>query len=140
MNNTIFVSAGIVKKDGKYLISQRLPNSILCPNQWELPGGKIEFMESPEECLIREIKEELNIDITVDKLLSVNSHVYETEEKNYHVVLMTYLAKHMGGVISHKECQDSKWITLDEFKDYHFCEGDYPIIDELIKHENGNNN
>jgi 8-oxo-dGTP diphosphatase len=62
------VTAAVIFKNGKVLVAQRSPESSL-PNKWEFPGGKMEENETPEDCLKREIQEELNIDIKVKEYL-----------------------------------------------------------------------
>lgn len=72
----ITVVCAIIIKDGKILITQRSEFMSL-PLKWEFPGGKLEDYESPEECLRRELKEELNINIHVLEKLVENKHDYK---------------------------------------------------------------
>ena len=92
MTTPIPVTAGIIKKNDKFLIAQRKEDSSVGPGKWEFPGGKIEFWENPKQCLKREIKEELNIEIKVEDFLTYNSHVYEKDEK-IHVLLLAFICQ-----------------------------------------------
>jgi len=132
----ILVTAAITQKNNLILIAQRKKDSTVEPNKWEFPGGKIEYLEHPEDCLKREIKEELGIVISIDKLLTVNSHIYSINEKKYHIILMAFLCNFVKGEVRNIECQNSKWITPKQLKEYDFAAADIPIVDHLINHIN----
>lgn len=131
-NGQILVTAGIIRNGDYFLISQRKSDSFLAPNLWEFPGGKIKHLEHPEDCLIREIEEELNIKISVEKLHSVSSHVYEKESGKHHVLIVAFLANYVSGDLKNVDCQNSKWVKLSEFKDYDFVPADIPIVNQLL--------
>jgi len=128
----LHVAAAIIHKNEKILIAQRKPDSFLEPNKWEFPGGKIERTEQPEECLIREAKEELNIDITVKQLFMMYTHTYHKNHNHYPIQLLIYLAHWKGGDIQTKDCQDYAWVTTDELSEYDFVEGDKPVLKKLF--------
>jgi 8-oxo-dGTP diphosphatase len=92
----LLVTAAILQKEGKVLIAQRKHDSKFEAGRWEFPGGKVEFMEHPEACLVREIREELNIEIEIDRFFALNSHVYRGET-DLHVVLLAYLCRYKAG-------------------------------------------
>ncbi|NLY49272.1 MAG: (deoxy)nucleoside triphosphate pyrophosphohydrolase [Clostridiales bacterium] len=73
--NRIKVVAGVIIKNNKVLITRRAPKENF-GGGWEFPGGKIEANETPEECLARELKEELNVNISVGKLCTEVYHIY----------------------------------------------------------------
>lgn len=131
----IFVACGIIFNTNKtkILISQRKASCKFAPNEWEFPGGKIEFGESPEECLKREIKEELDLHITVNKVFGNYSHIYEIEESKISVFLLTYFATAKSEEFKLIECQDAKWINISNIKDYSFAKADIQIVEDLIK-------
>ena len=131
----IVVSAGIISKDGKILISKRRKDAPIEPNKWEFPGGKIEFLESPEQALIREIKEELDIKIKVEKLFDAVSHVYT---RTIHIVMIVYLAEYVSGEIRNFVHQDSKWVNVKELSDYEFVAADVPIVKKLMNPKKSN--
>lgn len=136
-NKTIFVCAGIIEDEntGKTLIAQRKSDSKLEPNKWEFPGGKIEFKEEPKDCLKREIKEELNLEISVEDLLDVYSHIYNKDGLEYHIVLITYLCKYISGEIKTIDCQDYSWINLEEFSKYNYADADVQIIEDYLEYK-----
>lgn len=102
------------------------------PLKWELPGGKIEPNESDEDCLVREIKEELNIEIEIIKSLEPNKHVYPTIT----IQLIPFICKQISGSIILKEHAAFKWLNTNELLDLDWAEADIPIINNYIKHLN----
>ncbi len=128
----IFVTAAVIRNNGYILIAQRKNTSFLEPNKWEFPGGKIEKGERSEECLLREIKEELGVTITIERLCMVISHVYVKDRKNIPIVLIVYFASIQKGEVKPLDCQDAKWVHCEQLKNYDFVEGDVPIVDCLI--------
>ena len=70
------VTAAIIEKEGKILIAQRKKGDVL-QGKWEFPGGKVEPLETPEECLTREIKEEFDIDVTVEEFICSSKFEYK---------------------------------------------------------------
>jgi 8-oxo-dGTP diphosphatase len=94
------------------------------PLKWELPGGKIELNESVDECLIREIKEELNIEILIVKRLPSNIHNYP----NISVNLIPFIVKQIGGQIELKEHANFKWLSANELLDLDWADADVPIL------------
>lgn len=129
MEKPISVTAAIIRKDGKILITQRLSTASNEPDKWEFPGGKVEPHESPEECLGREVKEELDIEIVLRGQYTSHQHVYKN---GVHVVLLFYLADFFRGELKHLQCQDSKWIGYEELEKYDFAEADIPLVKELV--------
>lgn len=108
--NIIGVTALIPDKEGKILLTKRTENSEFAPKVWSLPCGKVEEGETPKECLIREMKEELGIEIAVQRLIS--RRVYETRYKNWKVY--GYLCKILNGqpsVCEPKKCEAIEFIS-----------------------------
>jgi len=131
-NKSIIVTAGIIRRSNTILIAQRKKDSWLEPSKWEFPGGKVENSENLEDCLIREIKEELDIDISVSKLFMKHSHVYYKDNKKIPITLMTYLADWNKGEVKNIDCQKSRWIHYDELVNFDFAEADKTIVKELL--------
>ena len=96
---------------------------------WEFPGGKIEAGEKPEEALIREIEEELNCTIKVEKLLVDYTHEYP----DIIVRLITYLCSIESGTPKLTEHESMKWVTKDELTSLIWAEADIPTVDHIIK-------
>ncbi len=127
------VAAAIIRKNNHILIAQRKQESFFEPNKWEFPGGKIKNGERTEDCVRREIQEELGITIFVEKLFAVHSHVYVKEGKNIPIVLIVYFASIQEGEVKPLDCQDVKWVHWAQLKNYEFVEGDVPIVERLIQ-------
>lgn len=124
----LVVTAGIIRKDNKILLAQRKPNSHL-GYRWEFPGGKMEKGESPEACLMREIREEINIEIEVIDIFSVIFHKY-----NYSpILLLAYLCNYQQGEAIAKDCADFRWITIEELSNFSLIEVDISIAEKIIK-------
>jgi mutator protein MutT len=122
----IDVAAGLVFRQGALLITQRQPDSHL-GGLWEFPGGKREPQETFEDCLKRELHEELGIGVSVDELLESLTHVYP--EKT--VYLRFYRCRWLTGEPQPLGCADFKWIRADEIKSYQFPAADARLLDQL---------
>ncbi len=119
----INVTCAIIEKDGKFLISQRKDNG-----KWEFPGGKVETGESERDCLKRELKEELDIEVDVTDLLCRTEYDYgET-----YVKLVTFVAIHISGEMKKIVHKELAWIDFDEFGEYDFLPADEEIIEEIL--------
>lgn len=123
----IDVVAAIIKnKEGKILIAQRnLKKSQ--GGLWEFPGGKIEPNETQEEAIIREIKEELNMDIECDSYF--DEKVYKYPDKIIRLIALN--CSMIGDFYEVLEHEQVKWIELDEFKNYEFAPADIYFIKKL---------
>jgi 8-oxo-dGTP diphosphatase len=95
------------------------------PLKWEFPGGKIEKGESPEECLIREIKEELNLDIEIIRTFQSNFHSYSPDKE---IELMPYLCRFLGGNLILKEHKKVIWEEVDKLSLLDWAEADLPVL------------
>ncbi len=126
-------TAGIIRKDNKILIAQRKKDSWMEPNKWEFPGGKLEANETYQECLIREIREELGITICIDRLFMETSHTYMKGYEEFPVTLMVFLADYKEGALQNLDCQDSKWIDKKDLKKFDFAAADIAIINKFLE-------
>ncbi len=99
------------------------------PLKWEFPGGKIEENETAEECILREIKEELNLEIEILKRLSASQYDYGTFKIN----LIPFIAKYKNGVIILAEHKDFKWIEAKDLLSLDWAPADIPILNEFLK-------
>ena len=120
------VSAAVIVKDNKYFIAKRNKDKHL-GGYFEFPGGKQNDNETLEQTVIREIKEELNVDITVDRKLG-EEH-YSDEKINVH--LHYFFCTIIKGDIVLKEHEEAAWVSKEEFNKYKFAEGDKDIISLL---------
>ena len=122
----IEVTCAIITKDDKFLITQRgedMPH----PLQWEFPGGKLKAGESPESCIIREIKEELGIRVDVDRLLPSVVHNYG----NQSIRLIPFICSMRDEKILLQQHKDLRWIRSDETGDFDILDADLKIIARL---------
>ena len=123
----IHVSAAIIMKDNKIFVTQRGYGEF--KDWWEFPGGKIEEGETPEECLKREIKEELEADINIDKYLCTVEYDYP----NFHLKMECFICSLIDGHIELVEAEDAKFITNDQLDNIDFLPADLLVVKELKK-------
>ncbi|MCG8483054.1 MAG: 8-oxo-dGTP diphosphatase MutT [Clostridia bacterium] len=120
------VTAAIIVQDGLILIARRGANENLA-GKWEFPGGKIEKGESAQDCLKREIKEELNIEIEVGEFLGDSIYEYS----NGVIRLLAYFCTIIEGEIELSVHDQVKWIEIEEFDKFDFAPADIPLIEKL---------
>ena len=123
----IRVTAAIIESENKILIAQRKAKDNLFGGLWEFPGGKIEDGETPEDCMARELKEELEIEVEVGTLITSNKHVYPDGIFE----LLAYKVEHISGNFVLNDHDEVKWITIDEISKYDFPPANTPIINYL---------
>ncbi|PUV25132.1 (deoxy)nucleoside triphosphate pyrophosphohydrolase [Sphingobacterium athyrii] len=121
------VTCAIIEHANKILICQRSA-SMKLPLKWEFPGGKIESGESKEDCLRREIKEELNIDITIHKALTMVEQHYA----DFSLQLYPFVCSLQAGEVKALEHAQAIWVAIDQLLDYDWAEADVPIVNEYI--------
>jgi len=124
--NSIEVAAALVFRDGKILITQRHQDAHL-GGLWEFPGGKREPGETFAQCLVREIREELGVEISVDKLFESITHNYP--EKT--VRLEFFVCRLTGGEPQSLGCAAWKWVTRAQLTDYEFPAADARLLRKL---------
>lgn len=123
---SILVTAAIILKEEKILIAQRKAGGHL-EGLWEFPGGKIEKGETPENSLIREIDEELHMKVEIIDIFHAVHHQYPEKD----ILLVAYLCKHLSGEGQSIDCQDFKWVTINDMNNFQFAPADIPIINKL---------
>lgn len=122
----IDVSAALIFDHGRLLITRRHADSHL-GGLWEFPGGKREADETFEQCLAREIREELGMEISVGELFEEITHAYE--EKT--VRLKFFICKKIGGEPKALGCAAFKWIQKNELADFKFPAADEQLLKKL---------
>ena len=127
MNEPKRVTAAILRKDGMILIAKRQSGDAF-EGKWEFPGGKIEDGETPEQCLKRELFEELCIDAIIKGLLCIVQYTY-TEGS---ILLYAYEVAHSKGDFKLNVHDEAKWAELCDLGMYNFLEADKLIIKKLI--------
>ncbi len=126
-HESIPVSAALIFRDDRLLIAQRRAESHL-GGSWEFPGGKREAGETSEECLVREIREELGVEILVMKLFEEITHEYP--ERSVH--LKFFICRILSGEPQPLGCAAFKWVAKSELADYEFPAADARLLEKLI--------
>ncbi len=118
-------AVALVDLDGRVLLTKR-PKGKHLEGLWEFPGGKIEKSEVPEEAVIRELKEELDISIEESCLAPVSfaSHQYQ----DFHLVLLLYVCRVWSGIPRSVEGQQLKWVSRLKLKDVAMPPADVPLV------------
>ena len=123
---TVFVVAvALIDADGRVLIAQR-PQGKQLAGLWEFPGGKVEAGERPEQALIRELREELGIDVNEACLAPFvfASHAYDS----FHLFMPLYLCRRWSGVVVAREHADLAWVKPNRLSDYPMPPADEPLV------------
>ncbi len=129
LNKTIDVVAGVIKKDGKFLIARRSKDKHL-GGYWEYAGGKVEEGESDQLTLHRELNEEFGIQVEVKQYLTTSFFRYEKINVN----LKAYLVKHLSGDFVLRDHDAISWVTSEELQNFEFAPADIPINQFIIDH------
>lgn len=124
----IEVTAALIRSGNRILIARR-PSQDELAGLWEFPGGKLEAKESPEECLAREIQEELAITISVGEFFA--DTIYEYPGKVVH--LMAYWAEWIEGELKSHVHDGLVWSSAAELRKYSFAPADRPIVEKLLE-------
>lgn len=119
------VIAAVIQQNNRVLLCQRKEGALA--GKWEFPGGKLENGETPEECLVREIEEELGIAIEVDEIYQAVHMQYEHGD----FLIIAYLAKHVAGEISLRVHSNYAWVDVGRLLDYDLANANIPIAESL---------
>lgn len=120
------VTAAIILKDNKVLIAQRAPDERMA-GKWEFPGGKIEPGETPRQCLIREISEELDVSVEVLDFFGESIYRYEHAE----IRLLAYFCRWVSGDFSLRVHSRLEWVGRDKLSAFDFAPADIPLAEKL---------
>ena len=121
----LVVAAALVDRAGRVLMQQR-PLSRQHGGLWEFPGGKLAAGETPEAALIRELREELGIDVAATCLapFAFASHAYDT----FHLLMPLFLCRRWEGFVTPREGQTLAWVKPDKLADYAMPAADKPLV------------
>ena len=125
----LVAACALVDTDGRVLLAQRPPGKQLA-GLWEFPGGKVEPGETPEQCIIRELHEEIGIETEIPCLapLTFASHSYD----DFHLLMPLFVCRRFRGIAQPREGQALKWVRPREMRDYPMPPADAPLIPFLI--------
>ena len=123
----IKVVAAIIEKDGRIFATQRGYGAY--KDWWEFPGGKIEAGETPEEALVREIKEELRAEIKVGDLF----YTVEYDYPEFHMIMQCFLCRLISDEIELVEHEAAKWLGKEDIRSVKWLPSDIEIVDKLIQ-------
>ncbi|MGV3762684.1 (deoxy)nucleoside triphosphate pyrophosphohydrolase [Parapedobacter sp.] len=122
----LIVTCAIIIRESNVLICQR-SSTMNLPLKWEFPGGKVEPGEDDAATIVREIKEELHLDIEVVRRLKPMEHDYPT----FRIRLIPFIANMVGDALLLEEHADAKWVTVGELDQYDWAPADVPIVEQL---------
>ena len=129
MKILLVAAVALIDADARVLIARRPPEKPM-GGLWEFPGGKVDPTETPESALIRELREELAIDVTQSCLapLTFASHPYE----EFHLLMPLYVCRKWKGIVTALEGQELLWVKPLRLRDYAMPPADKPLIPHLI--------
>ena len=132
VKNQLVSTIALIDDENKILIGKR-PAGKVFENLWEFPGGKIKNDETNEEALIREINEELSINIiNYEELINYNFNYKDLKKK---VLIYFYLVNNFSGKVLNNFHKELKWIEIKDIREYDFLEGDLKIIDHISSND-----
>lgn len=121
----LVAAAALLDADGRVLMAQR-PEGKAMAGLWEFPGGKVEAGEAPEEALIRELAEELAIDVSADCLapLTFASHAYD----DFHLLMPLFVCRKWRGTMHPREGQALRWLRPERLRELPMPPADLPLV------------
>jgi len=124
----LVVAGLIIGDDGRVLITQRRADQAL-PLQWEFPGGKVEPGEAPTAALVRELREEIGVEVAVGRIWEVLFHAYP----DFDLVMLVYACRVVSGAPRAVEVADLAWLATGELPGgFDILPADRPLVDRLI--------
>lgn len=127
------IGVAVIRNNRQEILIDRRQDEGLMGGMWEFPGGKIEAGETVAACIKREILEELGIDIEVGEHLITVDHTYS----NFHITLIVHHCRHLAGEPQPIECEEIRWVALEEIEQFTFPKANSKIIAALRKYGDG---
>ncbi len=129
--NPKIVIAAVIERDGYVLIGKRKHGKCHA-GKWEFPGGTLEEKETYEQCLKRELQEELAITVEVGDLICTSTFIYAP---NWTIKLLAFRTAYLSGVLHLNDHEEIRWVKPADLANYDFPEADRPIIDKLVRED-----
>lgn len=126
VKSPLVVTAAVIQRGDQVLIAQRRNGAMA--GKWEFPGGKLEPGESPQECLARELREELGVEVEVQNMLQIVYHKYPEGA----VLLLVYSALIQNGEPAPLDARELRWVPIPELLSYPLAGADIPIALKLL--------
>lgn len=125
----LVAACALVDADGRVLIAQR-PVGKAMAGLWEFPGGKVEAGETPEETVVRELREELGVETRIPCLapLTFASHSYE----DFHLLMPLFICRRFDGIARGQEGQAIKWVRAKDLRNFEMPAADEPLVPFLV--------
>ena len=127
MRDRKLVVAGLIVGEGQCLITQRRADQTL-PLQWEFPGGKVEPGEAPVVVFVRELREEIGVEVAVGRIWDVLFHAYPA----FDLVMLVYACRIVGGEPRPVEVADLRWLPPAELPAWDILPADRPLVQRLV--------
>lgn len=124
----VVAAAVLIDTDGRLLLTSRPPGKSFA-GMWEFPGGKLAALESPEQALVRELREELGIVTSIGCLSPLNFASYAYDD--FHLLMPLFACRTWRGTVTAKEGQQLVWVTLHDLDNYELLPADRPLVAQL---------
>ncbi|HTK18537.1 MAG TPA: (deoxy)nucleoside triphosphate pyrophosphohydrolase [Mucilaginibacter sp.] len=125
----IEVTCALILDSQNRIFAAQRSSKMSLPLKWEFPGGKVEYGETFENCLVREIKEELNVEIEILKRLDFNIHNYPSIT----IKLIPFVCRIIRGQIKLKEHTKYEWLNRANLLDLDWADADIPILNNYLR-------
>ena len=124
----LIVTAAIIEHDGRILLTRRRPDAPY-PLLWEFPGGKLEPEEHPEACIVREVREELAMEVAVTGIYDVVYHRYPERP----VLVLAYRCRWVGGELRELDVAGHCWAAPEEVPAFDLLPADFPLAEKIVR-------